>query len=173
MIATAARSSGPKRDRTMNEIRARRLTPDDREQARALFATMAEVFGEEHEVLGDDYLDRLLSRLDFWAIAAFADGAIVGGLTAHTLAMTRTESSEILLYDIAVREDHQRRGVGRRLIETLREEAAAAGVEDVFVPVDDDDAHALEFYRALGGAPSPVTFFTFSAERSAVLRRAR
>ena len=31
----------------------------------------------------------------------------------------------------------------------------------VFVPADDEDQEAIEFYRAVGGTPSPVTFFTF------------
>lgn len=123
---------------------------------------MADVFSEECEQLTDGYLDRLLSREDFWAIAAFVGDDIVGGITAHTLPMTRTESSEIFIYDIAVRGDRQRKGVGRHLVTALREAAGEMGIRDVFVPADNDDVHALDFYRALGGVPSPVTFFTFS-----------
>jgi aminoglycoside 3-N-acetyltransferase I len=89
------------------------------------------------------------------------DGDVVGGLTAHSLPMTRTESSEVLIYDIAVRSDQQGKGIGRQLISTLREAANVAGIADVFVPVDNDDLEALEFYRALGGAPASVTIFTF------------
>jgi aminoglycoside 3-N-acetyltransferase I len=148
----------------MIEMRTRRLTFSDRELAKGLFAMMGEVFAEKCELLGDGYLDRLLAREDFWAIAAFVGDDIVGGITAHTLPMTRTESSEIFIYDIAVRPDQQRRGVGRRLITALRENAEAAGIKDMFVPADNDDVHALDFYRALGGVSSPVTFFTFSGD---------
>jgi len=42
--------------------------------------------------------------------------------------------------------------------------AGDAGIHDLFVPADEDDAHALDFYRALGGVASPVTFFTFGRE---------
>lgn len=133
----------------------------DRDLARELFAMMAEVFREEHDHLGDDYLDALLSRESFWAIAALAGDEVVGGLTAHTLPMTRAESSEIFIYDVAVRGDRQRRGIGRLLMESLREAAAASGSHELFVPADNDDLHALDFYRVLGGVPSPVTFFTF------------
>jgi len=127
---------------------------------------MAEVFEEECEHLSDGYIDRLLSRGDFWAIAAFVGADIIGGVTAHTLPMTRTESSEVFIYDIAVRGDQRRKGIGRRLMTALREAAAAVGIRDVFVPADNDDVHALDFYRALGGMPSPVTFFTFSVDEA-------
>jgi aminoglycoside 3-N-acetyltransferase I len=146
----------------MTEVHTRRLTAADRDVARGLFALMAEVFEVPGEPLGDAYLERLLSRADFWAFAAFAGDEIVGGVTAHTLPMTRAETSEIFIYDVAVRADHQRRGVGRRLIAALRESAAAAGTHELFVPADNEDVHALDFYRALGGVGAPVTIFTFS-----------
>ena len=76
--------------------------------------------------------------------------------------MTRTESSEIFIYDLAVHPDHQRTGVGRRLVAELRAQAAALGIGELFVPADNEDVHALDFYRAIGGAAAPVTIFTFT-----------
>jgi len=35
----------------------------------------------------------------------------------------------------------------------------------MFVAADNQDLHALDFYRAMGGEPSPVTIFSFT-ERS-------
>ena len=145
----------------MQGLRVERLTAGDVELARALFTTMARVFATDAEVLSDGYLSRLLDRADFWALAASVDGQLVGGLTAHTLPLTRAEVSEVFIYDIAVVPDWQRRGVGRQLISTLRSQAARAGIQVVFVPADDEDTHALDFYRALGGVPAPVTIFTF------------
>jgi len=124
---------------------------------------MAEVFGQGCESLRDDYLDRILAREDFWAIAASVDDLIVGGLTAHTLPMTSSTSSEIFIFDIAVRSDYQRQGVGRRLLIDLRRRAAAGGISVLFVSVDNTDTDALDFYRALGGAASPVTLYTFAS----------
>lgn len=152
-----------------SEMRLKRLKVGDREAAKALFTLMAKVFEEGNEALSDGYVDRLLGREEFWAIAAFAeDGHVVGGLTAHTLPMTRAEYSEIFIYDIAVRSDHQRQGIGRRLMEELRVQAAGMGIRDLFVPADNEDAHALDFYRALGWEAAPVTIFTFTddSERS-------
>lgn len=145
-------------------ITVRRLGQNDVESAKVLFTVMAAVFGESTAPLRDAYLAKILARPDFWAFAAFYGEEIVGGLTAHTLPMTREESSEIFLYDIAVREDRQRRGIGRRLVGALREAAAREGIYDVFVPADDEDEHALDFYRALGGEPVKVTIFTFTKD---------
>lgn len=147
------------------DIRTIRLSAGDVTLARDLFVMMSEVFETEVVALGDGYLHRLLSRPDFWAVAAFAEQKLVGGVTAHTLPMTRSESAELFIYDLAVRPEHQRKGVGRRLMSALREAAAAAGIHDVFVPADNEDEHALEFYRALGGDASPVTIFTFAAQK--------
>jgi aminoglycoside 3-N-acetyltransferase I len=144
------------------DMRSKRLKPGDRDLARRLFATMAEIFGEDHETLSDAYVDSLIAREDFWAIAAYTDDQIIGGITAHTLPMTRTASSEVFIYDIAVRSDHRRKGIGRRLMSELRDSAAARGIRVLFVPADNDDPHALDFYRALGGTPAQVTVFTFT-----------
>ena len=141
----------------------RRLRAEDRDIARRLFALMADVFEEESGELTDQYLDDLLRREGFWAVAAISDGEVIGGLTAHVVPMTRVESAELFIYDVAVTASHQRQGVGRRLLTAIRHDATAAGIGDAFVPVDTADEHAIDFYRALGGVASPVTMFTFAA----------
>ena len=139
-----------------------RLDPTHLPLARVLFALMVEVFDEGPATpLGDAWLHRLLSRPDFFAIAALQDGQPVGGITGHALPMTRDESTELFIYDLAVHPAHQRRGIGRALVDALRREAAANGIRVAFVPADLEDDHALAFYRAIGGAESPVRFFTF------------
>ena len=139
----------------------KRLHSGDPEQAAALFTLMAEVFGEEAKPLSAAYLDQLLKRESFWAIGAFDGEQVLGGLTAHTLPMTRNETAEIFIYDLAVDPAFQRQGIGRQLISELRIQAAAVGINVLFVPADNEDLEALEFYRALGAQASPVTFFTF------------
>jgi aminoglycoside 3-N-acetyltransferase I len=143
------------------EIKTKRLTLTDKEEAKNLFTTMAEIFAEEFVPLNDRYVEQLLRRDEFWALAALADNFVVGGVIAHELLMTRSESSELFVYDIAVRPNYQRKGIGRRLFTALSEEASKAGIQDVFVSADDDDVHALDFYRNLGGVASPVTMFDF------------
>ncbi|MEZ5291137.1 MAG: GNAT family N-acetyltransferase [Vicinamibacterales bacterium] len=140
-----------------------RLTPADAALARETFLTMAAVFETDAEPLGDDYLARLLEREDFWALAAVDGPAVVGGLTAHVLPMTTSETRALFIYDLAVVPDRQRHGIGRRLVEEVRALALSQGIDDVFVPAENEDTHALAFYRALGGTPTAATFFSFPA----------
>lgn len=140
----------------------KRLRTGDHEQARALFTLMAGVFETGIEPLDDEYLGGLLEREGFWALAAFVDDTIVGGLTAHTLPVTRTAAHELFVYDIAVQPDQQRKGIGRALLRDVQARALAAGIHELFVLADNEDLHALDFYRALGGRASSVTMFDFT-----------
>ena len=143
------------------QMLVKRLRKDDRERARETFTLMANVFETRIEPLSDSYLDALLERESFWALAAFVDGTVVGGLTAHTLPVTRLAAYELFIYDIAVHPEHQRQGIGRLLMHELQVQAHAAGIHELFVLADNEDTHALDFYRALGGTASPVTMFDF------------
>jgi aminoglycoside 3-N-acetyltransferase I len=142
-----------------SHVRVVRLGVGDSQRARAMFTLLAEVFDESSSELSNEYVRRLLDSAAFWAYAATIDGELVGGLTAHTLMMTTTERAEVFLYDLAVRPSHQRRGVGRSLVDRLVHDSHAAGIDTVFVPADDEDEHALDFYRSLGAPSSPVTIF--------------
>ncbi len=139
----------------------RRLHPGDEHLARDVFAVMALAFEEASRPLSDAYLRALLSRPDLWILAATDGDLALGGLTAHVLPMTRAEEHEVFIYDLAVHPAHQRRGIGRALVSHLRELAGAAGASNAFVPADNEDEHALAFYRAIDGDPAPVTMFTF------------
>jgi aminoglycoside 3-N-acetyltransferase I len=144
-----------------SNVVVRRLTSQDADTARALFTLMADVFGETHDTLSSDYVNRLLAHADFWALGALVGDRIVGGLTAHTLQMTTRERAEIFIYDIAVHADHQRRSVGSQLIRELQRMAGLAGIDTLFVPADNQDIHALDFYRSLGATGVPITMFEF------------
>ncbi len=141
-----------------------RLGKGDRDQAQALFTLMAGVFETETAPLSVSYLNGLLQEERFWALAALNKGRLVGGLTAHTLPLTRVAEHELFVYDIAVLPEYQRQGVGRRLVDELLALARGVGIREVFGLADNEDAHALDFYRALGGHAAPVTMFGFAPE---------
>ncbi len=144
-------------------LRIERLT-DQIDLASNAFRMMHEVFDEGGTPLSDDYVARLLADPRFHAFVAVEADEPVGCITAHDLPMTRHERDESFVYDLAVPDDHRRRGIGRLLVEALVADAARRGIDVVFVPADNDDDHALAFYASLGGRPAPVTMFDLGAE---------
>lgn len=149
----------------MSTLEIVRLAAGDEGIGRAAFAMMAGVLGEGSDGLPTEHVAALLRHKDFLAFVALEGGVPVGGLTAFLLPMTRSATIELLIYDLAVLPTHQRRGIGHRLVETARHAAAEAGAKISWVAADDEDSHALDFYRAIGGSPTPVTIFTFEPER--------
>lgn len=145
----------------MGSVKVRRLTKGDEGLAAEMFAMMAAVFEEDHEPSSAERVAGLVADPRFWALAAMEEGVVIGGLTAHTLPITHRPVDEVFIYDLAVREDQQRRGLGRQLVAMLRQLAAAEGLGAVFVPADREDTHALAFYDAIGGEAADVVFFTF------------
>lgn len=148
---------------TDSTLRIERLT-DQIDLARDAFQMMHEVFDEGGVPLSAHYVARLLADPRFHAFVAVEAGEPVGCITAHDLPMTRHERDETFVYDLAVREDRQRRSIGRLLVEALVADAARRGTDVVFVPADNDDDHALAFYTSLGGRPAAVTMFDLGAE---------
>lgn len=142
-------------------IHTRRLARSDMALAARLYALMSSAFDEPQAPLSEAYLAALLASERFWTIAALSGDELLGGVTAHSLYMTRQEASEVFIYDIAVHPSYRRRGVGKALVSTLRAMCAQAGIGVAFVPADNEDTHAIDFYRSLGGIPTPVTLFTF------------
>lgn len=147
------------------DYRVVRLGKGDRDAANAAFSMMADVFEEKREELASDYVDALLAREETWVFVSWCGEEIVGAITAHVLPMTREAIREVFIYDLAVRVDHQRRGIGRELVGAVRALAKAQGLGAVFVPADEEDEHALAFYRSIGGDESKVRFYTFDPER--------
>ena len=96
--------------------------------AQQTFLTMAQVFNEDSAPLGSPYLKDLLSRSDSWAFAALVGNEVVGGITGFALPLTRLERRELFIYDLAVKVDRQRKGIGRALFDSLRQAAAAEGI---------------------------------------------
>lgn len=135
-------------------MRIKRLTPDDL----ALMDGLLDLFGAafaEPETYGGarpsaDYLKCLLDDAGFVALAALEDGAVVGGLCAYELRKFERQRSELYIYDLAVDENHRRRGIATALIEALKPIAAARGAWVIYVQADPVDAPAVALYTKLG-----------------------
>jgi aminoglycoside 3-N-acetyltransferase I len=132
----------------------RRLAPADIGVMRDLLRTLGEAFGDietfSAKPPSQAYLERLLGKPDFVALAAIQGDEVIGGLMAYELQKFEQERSEYYIYDLAVRGDCRRRGVATALIESLKPIAAAGGGYVIFVQADHGDDPAVALYTKLG-----------------------
>jgi aminoglycoside 3-N-acetyltransferase I len=98
----------------------------------------------------DAYLRRLLASDTFVAVAAVAEGAVIGGAVAYVMAKCEQARSELYIYDLAVAASHRRRGVATAMIRALQVIAAERGVYVMFVQADRGDDPAIALYSKLG-----------------------
>jgi aminoglycoside 3-N-acetyltransferase I len=71
----------------------------------------------------DAYLQTLLEKEHVIFYVAVADAKVIGGLTAYVLPSVYFAAAEVYIYDLAVKAEHQRKGIGTRLINELKSTA--------------------------------------------------
>ena len=111
-----------------------------------------------------EYLQSLLDRKGMTFLVALINNKVVGGLTAHDLPSTYFEANEVYIYDLAVAKEHQRKGIGRMLLDELSKICKKKGESEIFVQSDIADEHALAFYKATGGVPEEVIHFSYNTK---------
>lgn len=124
----------------------------------SVFRHVLAMFGRAFEDLptytaaqpGDAYLEALLERDHVIALAALAENVPIGGLFAYVLDKFEQARSEIYIYDLAVAQEHRRKGVATALIKTLQGLGAQHGAHVIFVQADPEDDHAVALYAKLG-----------------------
>lgn len=134
--------------------RLKQLLPSDVPALRALLRVFGEAFGELETygaaAPGDDYLEALLAKPHFIVVVATKDDEVVGGLAAYELEKFEQDRREIYIYDLAVHEQHRRKGVARGLIGELQQIAARRKAYVIFVQADKVDTPAIRLYESLG-----------------------
>ena len=94
------------------------------------------------------HLQNLLNKENFFAVVAKNENRVIAGLTGYVLDQYYAERPLAYIYDLAVLKQHQRKGVGKRLIEFTTQFCREKGFEEVFVQADKVDDHAIDFYRS-------------------------
>jgi aminoglycoside 3-N-acetyltransferase I len=108
--------------------------------------------GSRHQVFAsDEYVREMLEREDFHVIVAVESEKLVGGLTAYEMKMFKRETTEMFLYEIEVVEDFRQRGIGKALVEKLKEICAEKGIVEIFVGTEKDNFAARKLYSSTGG----------------------
>jgi aminoglycoside 3-N-acetyltransferase I len=133
----------------------RRLGPNEVGMLRALNALFGEVFDERETYSGSPpenaYCLGLLERDEVLLLVALEGERVIGGLAAYMLRKFEQERSEIYIYDLAVAEEHRRKGVATALIGEVRRIGRERGAWTIFVQADTqpEDEPAIALYRKL------------------------
>ncbi len=125
------------------------LRPGDHEQFKSLLGIFATVFDREGPAFPrGQYLESLLNRPDFFCIIASHNQDVIGGLTVYILPSYYSEKNTAYIYDVGVLPSWQRKGVGKKLIESLVQLGKDKGLHEIFVQAEADDQGAIQFYRS-------------------------
>lgn len=131
----------------MNTV-IRRLSAEDIDSFIELVHLFESVFEmKEWTMPSKTHLEELLQKSDFMVFAAISNNQVVGGLTAYVLEQYYSEKPLVYLYDLAVGERFQRKGIGRSLIAGLVAYCQEGKYDEVFVQAEKADDHAIDFYR--------------------------
>jgi len=76
------------------------------------------------------------------------DRGVVGHLLCQVQRRRAGEAAQLMLYEIGVRDDRRRRGIGTALVAEMDRWMRAAGIERVWVLADNEGAET--FYEACG-----------------------
>jgi len=132
----------------------RQLTSADVPLLKSLLKVFGEAFDQvetyQQAVPSDRYLAALLGKPHFIAIVALCDERVVGGLAAYVLEKFEQDRREIYIYDLAVLEEHRRRGLATGMIGELKSIGAELGAYVIFVQADLEDGPAIALYESLG-----------------------
>ncbi|MEP6894598.1 MAG: GNAT family N-acetyltransferase [Chloroflexota bacterium] len=140
----------------------KQLTNADLSTFTSLIHLFNMVFEEENSTIGSETNSlKLLNDNRFIALVTLAENEVVGGLTAYELPKYYSDTSEIFLYDLAVKSEYQRMGIGKGLIQSLKEYCIQRGIKEFFVMAHEEDEHAIEFYHATGGKSEKVVNFVY------------
>jgi ribosomal protein S18 acetylase RimI-like enzyme len=111
--------------------------------------------------LEDDGAARFLANGRNHLLAAFEGEEPVGMVLGQELDRRHGDEPKMLLYEIDVREDRRRRGIGRALMDAFGEVCRERGYPTAWVLTDEENPPAVAFYAACGGrrvTPDQVMF---------------
>lgn len=138
----------------LNDYSIRQLGPDDVDSMRMMLDLFGSVFGQTDVYCAaqpdDEYLRSLLGGPCFVGIIATVGRSVVGGIAAYHLPKFEQSRSEIYIYDLAVAEQHRRRGIATALVNETRRVARSRGAYVIFVQADYGDEPAIALYTKLG-----------------------
>ena len=91
---------------------------------------------------------------------AIEDGVVVGMVSAQEF-LHPDKPPQLWIMQVGVAPSHQRRGIGRRLLERMLAHGTTIGCDAAWLTADVDNAAADALYRSVGGVPEQCALYAF------------
>ena len=122
-----------------------RAGPNDLELARQ---AVTELHGRT--IADESELRAFLSDRTCCLMLAVAAGRVLGSLVGYSLPWPLRPQPQFLLYEIDVRPDSRRLGIGTALVNAFTNEARAVHAHEVWVLTNESNAAAMKLYETCG-----------------------
>ena len=128
-----------------------RATTEDFELAKQAICEV-----HERQLLDDAALAAFLRDPSCHMLLAVENGRVGGGLSGYALRRPESRQFQFLLYEIDVRPECRRQGVGTALVQRFDELARTDGANEVWVLTGESNAAAVALYQKCGYCRSNV-----------------
>ncbi|MBD3637056.1 MAG: GNAT family N-acetyltransferase [Crocinitomicaceae bacterium] len=138
-----------------------RIKPDEIEKFIELREIFIDVFMQDAPALTEQQYAQLRDNRNFVAVGATVGFELVGGLTAHIIPNYYKGGLDFFIYDIAIKREHQRKGVGLELLKFAQQFCKDHGIKEMYVAAEDTDEQALSYYRKTNAEEIGTRFFIY------------
>ena len=134
----------------MPEVTIRRLSDSDADEVRKLDGL---ILGPDRSGTWDEYVGRFLATskvsvmsMPTWgSFVAEEDGQLVGFILAERQSAGYGLPPGVRIVAIAVHPEHRRKGIGRLLVQALKNDSKARGVSQIFSALRVEDERDFDF----------------------------
>lgn len=149
----------------MPEVTIRRLTDSDADEVRKLDGL---ILGPDRSGTWDEYVGRFLATskvsvmsMPTWgSFVAEEDGQLVGFILAERQSAGYGLPPGVRIVAIAVHPEHRRKGIGRLLVQALKNDSKARGVRQIFSALRVEDERDFDFLTSCGFDGANVRILT-------------
>lgn len=96
-------------------------------------------------------------------VVAIDDGVVVGMASAVDYVHP-DKAPQLWINEVGVAPTHQRRGIGRRLLDALLAHGRTLGCTEAWLGTEEDNVAARRLYESAGGKPEPFILYSFPLE---------
>lgn len=97
-------------------------------------------------------------------LAVALDEGWVVGMVSAVHYVHPDKAPQLWINEVGVAPTHQRRGIGRQLLDAILGHGRALGCTEAWVGTEETNVAAQRLYSSVGGAAEPFTIYSFSLQ---------